>query len=224
MIHKGVRRPRRRSLLGSAPRTGGVAALRRRFRRRPASPGRPVAHDPEPSSDGTATQRPRDEAISSRSTCLGSRARRSSAQLATAASCFRVYCATRWPTRMRWAFRAGPRSVGTQFLLSLSFSFLGFSGPVLAYRRAPGVSLATPSPGGGRASVSRCSGLRRERNDGLRRLVLADHERPTQLNLPRVYAWLLGGISVTQWVSRTGVGMVVWRWPAAGCSATAWTR
>jgi iron complex transport system permease protein len=90
------------------------------------------------------------------------------------------------------------------FLLSLSFSFLGFSPvPILAFG---GALLAMSvvyglARGGGRAPVVTLllAGFAVSAMMGYAVSFLLILNDRLQLNLPRVYGWLLGGISVTQW-------------------------
>src|SRR5438067_6870908 len=90
------------------------------------------------------------------------------------------------------------------FLLSLSFGFLGFSAvPVLAFGGALTAMTVVYALArvGGRAPIVTLllAGFAVRAIMGYAvsfLLILNDH---LQLNLPRVYGWLLGGISVTQW-------------------------
>ena len=90
------------------------------------------------------------------------------------------------------------------FLLSLSFSVLGFSPvPILAFVGAlAAMSLVYGlAQRGGRASIVTLllAGFAISAMMGyLVSFLLILNDR-LQLNLPRVYGWLLGGISVTQW-------------------------
>jgi iron complex transport system permease protein len=100
------------------------------------------------------------------------------------------------------------------FLLSLSFSFLGFSPvPILAFVGAlVAMSLVyTLARSGGRAAIVTLllAGFAVSAMMGYAVSFLLILNDRLQLNLPRVYGWLLGGISVTQW-SQLGVaiGMV----------------
>lgn len=100
------------------------------------------------------------------------------------------------------------------FLLSLSFSFLGFSPvPILAFAGALiAMSLVyTLAFGGGRAPIVTLllAGFAVSAIMGYAVSLLLILNDRLQLNLPRVYGWLLGGISVTQW-SQLGlaIGMV----------------
>lgn len=100
------------------------------------------------------------------------------------------------------------------FLLSLSFSFLGFSPvPILAF---VGALLAMSlvyglARSGGRAPIVTLllAGFAVSAIMGYAVSFLLILNDRLQLNLPRVYGWLLGGISVTQW-SQLGlaIGMV----------------
>jgi iron complex transport system permease protein len=90
------------------------------------------------------------------------------------------------------------------FLLSLSFGFLGFSPvPILAF----GGALAAMSivyalaRSGGRAPIVTLllAGFAVSAIMGYAVSFLLILNDRLQLNLPRVYSWLLGGISVTQW-------------------------
>ena len=100
------------------------------------------------------------------------------------------------------------------FLMSLSFTFLGFSPvPILAFGGAlVAMSLVYAlARVGGRAPIVTLllAGFAVSAIMGYAvsfLLILNDH---LQLNLPRVYGWLLGGISVTQWSQLTlAVAMV----------------
>src|SRR5438552_1274225 len=90
------------------------------------------------------------------------------------------------------------------FLLSLSFTFLGFSPvPVLAF---VGALLAMSvvyalARSGGRAPIVTLllAGFAVSAMMGYAVSFLLILNDRLQLNLPRVYGWLLGGISVTQW-------------------------
>jgi iron complex transport system permease protein len=99
------------------------------------------------------------------------------------------------------------------FLLSLSFAFLGFSPvPILAF----GGALAAMSivyalaRSGGRAPIVTLllAGFAVSAMMGYAVSFLLIINDRLQLNLPRVYSWLLGGISVTQW-SQLGVAVVM---------------
>ena len=95
------------------------------------------------------------------------------------------------------------------FLLSLSFTFLGFSPvPVLAFAGALiAMSLVYGlSRSGGRAPIVGLllAGFAVSAMMGYAVSFLLILNDRLQLNLPRVYGWLLGGISVTQW-SQLGV-------------------
>src|SRR5712692_5363776 len=90
------------------------------------------------------------------------------------------------------------------FLLSLSFSFLGFSPvPILAFGGALlAMSLVYGlARSGGRAPVVTLllAGFAISAMMGYAVSFLLILNDRLQLNLPRVYGWLLGGISVTQW-------------------------
>src|SRR5712691_7560907 len=90
------------------------------------------------------------------------------------------------------------------FLLSLSFSFLGFSPvPILAFGGALlAMSLVYGlARSGGRAPVVTLllAGFAVSAMMGYAVSFLLILNDRLQLNLPRVYGWLLGGISVTQW-------------------------
>ena len=105
------------------------------------------------------------------------------------------------------------------FLLSLSFSFLGFSPvPILAFAGAMlamslvyGLALSS-----GRAPIVTLllAGFAVSAMMGYAVSFLLILNDRLQLNLPRVYSWLLGGISVTQWsqlvvaIVMVGVGLV----------------
>jgi iron complex transport system permease protein len=100
------------------------------------------------------------------------------------------------------------------FLLSLTFSFLGFSPvPILAFIGAlVAMSLVYAlARSGGRAPIVTLllAGFAVSAMMGYAVSFLLILNDRLQLNLPRVYGWLLGGISVTQW-SQLGVaiGMV----------------
>src|SRR5437868_6620982 len=100
------------------------------------------------------------------------------------------------------------------FLLSLSFSFLGFSPvPVLAFVGAlVAMSLVyTLARSGGRAPIVTLllAGFAVSAMMGYAVSFLLILNDRLQLNLPRVYGWLLGGISVSQWSQLTlAVAMV----------------
>ena len=90
------------------------------------------------------------------------------------------------------------------FLLSLSFSFLGFSPvPILAFAGALlAMSLVYAlARVGGRAPIVTLllAGFAVSAIMGYAVSFLLILNDRLQLNLPRVYGWLLGGISVTQW-------------------------
>ena len=90
------------------------------------------------------------------------------------------------------------------FLLSLSFSFLGFSPvPVLAFIGAlVAISLVYAlARSSGRAPIVTLllAGFAVSAIMGYAVSLLLILNDRLQLNLPRVYGWLLGGISVTQW-------------------------
>jgi ABC-type Fe3+-siderophore transport system permease subunit len=90
------------------------------------------------------------------------------------------------------------------FLLSLSFSFLGFSPvPILAFVGAMiAMSLVYGlARSGGRAPIVTLllAGFAVSAIMGYAVSFLLILNDRLQLNLPRVYGWLLGGISVTQW-------------------------
>jgi ABC-type Fe3+-siderophore transport system permease subunit len=99
------------------------------------------------------------------------------------------------------------------FLLSLSFSFLGFSPvPILAF---VGAMLAMSvvyglARSGGRAPIVTLllAGFAVSAIMGYAVSFLLILNDRLQLNLPRVYGWLLGGISVTQW-SQLGLAIVM---------------
>jgi iron complex transport system permease protein len=99
------------------------------------------------------------------------------------------------------------------FLLSLSFSFLGFSPvPILAF---VGALLAMSlvyglARSGGRAPIVSLllAGFAVSAMMGYMVSFLLILNDRLQLNLPRVYGWLLGGISVTQW-SQLGVAIAM---------------
>ncbi len=105
------------------------------------------------------------------------------------------------------------------FLLSLSFGFLGFNPvPILAFAGALAAMFLVYglAQSGGRAPIVTLllAGFAISAMMGyLVSLLLIVNDR-LQLNLPRVYAWLLGGISVTQWsqlavaVAMVGAAMV----------------
>jgi iron complex transport system permease protein len=99
------------------------------------------------------------------------------------------------------------------FLLSLSFTFLGFSPvPVLAFVGAlMAMSLVYAlARTGGRAPIVTLllAGFAVSAIMGYAVSFLLILNDRLQLNLPRVYAWLLGGISVTQW-SQLGVAIAM---------------
>jgi iron complex transport system permease protein len=100
------------------------------------------------------------------------------------------------------------------FLLSLSFTFLGFSPvPVLAFAGAlVAMSLVYAlARVGGRAPIVTLllAGFAVSAMMGYAVSFLLILNDRLQLNLPRVYGWLLGGISVTQWGQLTvAVSMV----------------
>lgn len=99
------------------------------------------------------------------------------------------------------------------FLLSLSFSFLGFSPvPVLAFVGAlVAMSLVYGlARSGGRAPIVTLllAGFAVSAIMGYAVSFLLILNDRLQLNLPRVYGWLLGGISVTQW-SQLGLAVVM---------------
>ena len=100
------------------------------------------------------------------------------------------------------------------FLMSLSFSFLGFSPvPILAFGGAlVAMSLVyTLARVGGRAPIVTLllAGFAVSAIMGYAVSFLLILNDRLQLNLPRVYGWLLGGISVTQWSQLTlAVAMV----------------
>ena len=99
------------------------------------------------------------------------------------------------------------------FLLSLSFSFLGFSPvPVLAFVGAlVAMSLVYAlARTGGRAPIVTLllAGFAVSAIMGYAVSFLLILNDRLQLNLPRVYGWLLGGISVTQW-SQLGLAVVM---------------
>jgi iron complex transport system permease protein len=90
------------------------------------------------------------------------------------------------------------------FLLSLSFSFLGFSPvPILAFVGAlVAMTLVYAlARSGGRAAIVTLllAGFAVSAMMGYAVSFLLILNDRLQLNLPRVYGWLLGGISVTQW-------------------------
>ena len=99
------------------------------------------------------------------------------------------------------------------FLLSVSFTFLGFSPvPVLAF---VGAMLAMSlvyglARTGGRAPIVTLllAGFAVSAIMGYAVSFLLILNDRLQLNLPRVYGWLLGGISVTQW-SQLGVALAM---------------
>ena len=99
------------------------------------------------------------------------------------------------------------------FLLSLSFSFLGFSPvPILAFVGAL-VAMSVVyglARTGGRASIVTLllAGFAVSAMMGYMVSFLLILNDRLQLNLPRVYGWLLGGISVTQW-SQLGVAITM---------------
>jgi iron complex transport system permease protein len=99
------------------------------------------------------------------------------------------------------------------FLLSISFSFLGFSPvPVLAF--AGGLAAMSLVYGlarsGGRAPTVTLllAGFAVSAIMGYAVSFLLIMNDRLQINLPRVYGWLLGGISVTQW-SQLGVAVAM---------------
>ena len=105
------------------------------------------------------------------------------------------------------------------FLLSISFTFMGFSPvPLLAF--IGGLVAMTLVYGlarsGGRAAIVTLllAGFAVSAMMGYAVSFLLILNDRLQLNLPRVYSWLLGGISVTQWsqlgvaVSMVGVAML----------------
>jgi iron complex transport system permease protein len=101
------------------------------------------------------------------------------------------------------------------FLLSLSFSFLGFSPvPILAFVGAlVAMSLVytLARSSGGRAHIVTLllAGFAVSAMMGYAVSFLLIMNDRLQLNLPRVYGWLLGGISVTQWSQLVlAIGMV----------------
>ncbi len=99
------------------------------------------------------------------------------------------------------------------FLLSLSFNFLGFSPvPVLAFVGALlAMSLVYAlALTGGRAPIVTLllAGFAVSAIMGYAVSFLLILNDRLQLNLPRVYGWLLGGISVTQW-SQLGIAMIM---------------
>ena len=90
------------------------------------------------------------------------------------------------------------------FLLSISFTFMGFSAvPVLAFIGAlVAMSLVYGlARSGGRAPIVTLllAGFAVSAMMGYAVSFLLILNDRLQLNLPRVYSWLLGGISVTQW-------------------------
>jgi iron complex transport system permease protein len=99
------------------------------------------------------------------------------------------------------------------FLLSLSFSFLGFSPvPILAF---VGALIAMTlvyalARSGGRAPIVTLllAGFAVSAMMGYAVSFLLILNDRLQLNLPRVYGWLLGGISVTQW-SQLGLAIAM---------------
>ena len=99
------------------------------------------------------------------------------------------------------------------FLLTLSFGFLGFNPvPVLAFLGALAAMALVYglAQSGGRAPIVTLllAGFAISAIMGyLVSLLLILNDR-LQLNLPRVYGWLLGGISVTQW-SQLGVAVAM---------------
>ena len=104
------------------------------------------------------------------------------------------------------------------FLLSLSFTFLGFSPvPVLAFAGAliAMTLVYALARSGGRAPIVTLllAGFAVSAIMGYAVSFLLILNDRLQLNLPRVYGWLLGGISVTQWsqlvlaVAMVGVAM-----------------
>ena len=99
------------------------------------------------------------------------------------------------------------------FLLSLSFTFLGFSPvPILAFAGALiAMSLVyTLARVGGRAPIVTLllAGFAVSAIMGYAVSFLLILNDRLQLNLPRVYGWLLGGISVTQW-SQLGLALIM---------------
>jgi iron complex transport system permease protein len=99
------------------------------------------------------------------------------------------------------------------FLLSLSFSVLGFSPvPILAFIGAlVAMSLVYGlARSGGRAPIVTLllAGFAVSAIMGYAVSFLLILNDRLQLNLPRVYGWLLGGISVTQW-SQLGLAVVM---------------
>jgi len=99
------------------------------------------------------------------------------------------------------------------FLLSLSFTFLGFSPvPILAFAGALiAMSLVYAlARVGGRAPIVTLllAGFAVSAIMGYAVSFLLILNDRLQLNLPRVYGWLLGGISVTQW-SQLGLALIM---------------
>jgi iron complex transport system permease protein len=99
------------------------------------------------------------------------------------------------------------------FLLSLSFGFLGFSPvPLLAFCGAliAMTIVYTLARSGGRAPIVALllAGFAVSAMMGYAVSFLLIINDRLQLNLPRVYSWLLGGISVTQW-SQLGVAVAM---------------
>jgi iron complex transport system permease protein len=99
------------------------------------------------------------------------------------------------------------------FLLSVSFSFLGFSPvPILAFAGAlAAMSLVYGlARSGGRAQIVTLllAGFAVSAIMGYAVSFLLILNDRLQLNLPRVYGWLLGGISVTQW-SQLGLAVTM---------------
>jgi iron complex transport system permease protein len=99
------------------------------------------------------------------------------------------------------------------FLLSVSFSFLGFSPvPILAFVGAvTAMSLVYGlARSGGRAPTVTLllAGFAVSAIMGYTVSFLLILNDRLQINLPRVYGWLLGGIAVTQW-SQLGVAMAM---------------
>jgi iron complex transport system permease protein len=99
------------------------------------------------------------------------------------------------------------------FLLSLSFGFLGFSPvPILAFGGALTAMTVVYAlaRSGGRAPIVTLllAGFAVSAMMGYAVSFLLILNDRLQLNLPRVYSWLLGGISVTQW-SQLGVAVVM---------------
>ncbi|MGI9145407.1 MAG: FecCD family ABC transporter permease [Chloroflexota bacterium] len=99
------------------------------------------------------------------------------------------------------------------FLLSVSFSFLGFSPvPVLAFcggLAAMSVVYGLARSGGRAPTVTLLlAGFAVSAIMGYAVSFLLIMNDRLQINLPRVYGWLLGGISVTQW-SQLGVALAM---------------